>query len=200
MKLWLVRHAQPLVNGGVCYGALDLAADVSATLQAAQLLAQALPHGVHMVTSQLQRCELLAQTLCGIRPDLTYKNDVRLAEMNFGCFEGQHWDCIPRQALDDWTADFWQHRFGGVQSVAEFMAQVASVWDEVRLEALHQVWITHAGVIRAAHLLARGVRQVQHAAQWPLEAPGFGQWCTLNVDLDPASSAIGDGCVSKWRT
>ncbi len=197
MKLWLVRHALPLVDSGVCYGALDVAADASATLQAAGKLAQALPHGVRVVSSPLQRCELLAHTLCGLRPDLAYKTDHRLAEINFGCFEGQRWDAMPRQALDNWTADFWQHRFGGVQSVAEFMAQVASVWDEAVLGPQHQVWITHAGVIRAAHLLARGVRQVQHAAQWPLDAPAFGQWCVLNVAFDPALWANADDRVSK---
>jgi len=197
MKLWLVRHAQPLVESGVCYGALDVAADAAATLQAARSLAQAMPEGVPLVSSPLQRCELLAQTLCGLRPDLTYKTDVRLTEMNFGCFEGQRWDAMPRQALDDWTGDFWQHHFGGAQSVAEFMAQVASVWDEAVPGAQHQVWITHAGVIRVAHLLARGVRQVQHAAQWPLDAPAFGQWSVLNVALDPAMSAKSDDRVSK---
>ncbi len=187
ITLWLVRHAQPLVEGGVCYGALDVAADASATLQAAAKLAQTLPSGVQIRSSPLQRYELLAHTLCGLRPDFAYKTDPRLAEMNFGCFEGQRWDGMARQALDDWTADFWQHRFGGVQSVAEFMAQVASVWDEAKLGPAQQVWVTHAGVIRAAQLLARGVREVQHAAQWPLDAPAFGQWCTLITTPSTAS-------------
>ena len=53
---------------------------------------------------------------------------------------------------------------------------MAAAWDETR--ALHQasVWITHAGVIRAATLLARGQRQVQRADQWPVEAPSWGGW------------------------
>ncbi|MBK9441772.1 MAG: hypothetical protein IPN53_10860 [Comamonadaceae bacterium] len=59
------------------------------------------------------------------------------------------------------------------------------------------MWITHAGVIRTAHLLARSVRQVQHAAQWPLDAPGFGQWSVLTVALDPATLANSDDRVSK---
>ena len=33
MKLWLVRHAQPLVDAGVCYGRLDVAADPAATVR-----------------------------------------------------------------------------------------------------------------------------------------------------------------------
>ena len=32
--LWLVRHAQPLIESGICYGQLDVAADAGATFTA----------------------------------------------------------------------------------------------------------------------------------------------------------------------
>ena len=177
--IWLVRHAQPLVEAGVCYGAMDIAADPLAIQTAAQALAEVLPKGANLISSPLQRCERLAHTLCGFRPDFSYKIDERLCEMNFGQWEGQRWDTIPRQALTAWTDDFWQHRFGGKESVAEVMTRVASAWDEAVLPGQPQVWVTHAGVIRAASLLARGVRKVNHAQQWPAEAPGYGQWVCL---------------------
>ncbi len=183
MTLWLVRHAQPLVEAGVCYGALDLAADLLATRQAAGRLAQSLPQGLPVVSSPLQRCELLAQSLSALRPDLSYKTEAGLAEMDFGCFEGRRWAEVERQALDDWSADFWQYRFGGVQSVAGFMAQVGRVWDAACERGQDQVWITHAGVIRAARLLAQGVRRIDRAADWPLDAPGFGQVAVLAVPV-----------------
>lgn len=181
MKLWLVRHAQPLIAPGVCYGATDVAADDQATLQAAHALAQTLPAGVLLVSSQLQRCERLAHCLRGLRPDLAYKTDARLAEMNFGCWEGQRWDAIPQADFDHWVADFGEHRFGGQESVSEFMRRVACAWDETQRQGLDAVWITHAGVIRAASLLAQGVRQVAQAAQWPSDAPAFGGWWELQV-------------------
>lgn len=102
--------------------------------------------------------------------------------MNFGAFEGQRWDSISVQAYDDWTADFWQHRFGGAESVAEFMARVALAWRDARQAAAGkhpQVWITHAGVIRAATLLSKGIMEVHEAAQWPADAPAFGQACCI---------------------
>ncbi|MBB1077208.1 histidine phosphatase family protein [Rhodoferax sp. 4810] len=179
MTLTLVRHAQPLVAPGVCYGALDMPADAAATRQAALALAQNLPTGLKVTTSPLQRCELLTHILKGLRPDLAYKTDQNLAEMNFGSFEGQRWDSIPPAAFDAWTADFWQHRFGGAESVAEVMARVAGVWDEAVVSAQPQVWITHAGVIRAATLLAQGVRRIHQATDWPQAAPAFGQWLVL---------------------
>ncbi len=185
MNLWLVRHAKPLIDLGVCYGALDVPADPDANQQAAVALAQVLPKDANMICSPLQRCELLAQSIQGLRPDLTCKFDARLAEMNFGNFEGQRWDSIASQAFDAWMADFWQHRFGGQESVADFMARVASAWDDAQALGQTQVWITHAGVIRATRLLADGVRQINSAAQWPVHGPAFGQWCELRCEAFP---------------
>jgi alpha-ribazole phosphatase len=59
------------------------------------------------------------------------------------------------------------------------MQRVAGLWDEARAPAADTVWITHAGVIRAATLLQRGLRQITRADQWPTAAPGFGAWTVL---------------------
>ena len=118
--------------------------------------------------------------LLGLRPDLTRKKDLRLQEMDFGDWEGQRWDAIGPAALDAWVADFAQHRPGGGESVQAFMGRVAAVWDETWDEThADTVWITHAGVIRAATLLHRGLRQITRADQWPTATPGFGQWTVL---------------------
>lgn len=186
-QLWLVRHAQPLVASGVCYGALDLAADGAATRQAARELASTLPRGLCVHTSPLQRCKRLAQSLQALRPDLTLNVEPRLAEMNFGCHEGQRWDQIERSALDAWTANFWQHRFGGAESVSELMQRVAGVWDAAVQRGQPCVWVTHAGVIRAATLLAQGVRRVDDAALWPNTTLAFGK-CQL-LPLQAAADA-----------
>ena len=181
MKLWLARHAQPLIDSGLCYGALDVAADEPATQQAARALAALLPQGAHLIASNLQRCELLTHCLRGLRPDLACKSDARLAEMDFGRWEGQRWDRIPQAAFDRWTADFGSHRFGGKESVDELMQRVAGAWDDAQRLGVDTVWVTHAGVIRAASLLARGVRQVAQADQWPREAPAFGRWIEIEL-------------------
>jgi alpha-ribazole phosphatase len=176
---WLVRHAAPLVERGVCYGALDVPADPLATQIVAQALAQQLPQHAQLHTSPLQRCELLTHTLCALRPDLSYKKDARLAEMNFGTWEGQPWDRINAEALAQWTANFWQYRAGGGENVAEVMARVVAAWADTQAgcqAGQAQVWITHAGVVRAASLLAKGVFEIHDAALWPSDAPAYGQW------------------------
>lgn len=177
--IWLVRHAQPLIAPGVCYGALDVPADAEATRQAARSLAQRLPPGAQAQVSPLLRCQQLAQALQTLRPDVSCRTEQRLAEMNFGAWEGQRWDALPPDAFDAWISDFWRHRVGGGECVADFMGRVAEVWDEavsVCLPDVPQVWLTHAGVIRAARLIASGQREVHAAADWPAAAPGYGQW------------------------
>ena len=181
MKLWLVRHAQPLLESGVCYGALDIAADRQATHAAALCLAHVLPLAVELISSTLQRCEQVTQCLCGLRPDLICNFDKRLVEMNFGQWEGQRWDDIARAQLDGWTSDFANWHRGGAECVAEFMARVGAVWDETKASNQPTVWITHAGVIRAANCIAQGRSQMGQASQWPVAAPAWGQWQALQL-------------------
>lgn len=175
--IWLVRHAQPLIASGVCYGALDVPADALATQQAASGLAPRLPTGARVLVSPLLRCQQLAQALHLLRPDLFFDTEQRLAEMNFGAWEGQCWDALPPEAFEAWTNNFWQHRVGGGECVADFMTRVAEVWDAAvaaSLPGVSQVWLTHAGVMRAARLIASGQREVRSVGDWPAAAPGFG--------------------------
>lgn len=187
MTFCLVRHAQPLIAPGVCYGQLDVAPEPQATQDCAQALAKVLPAQTRVISSPLQRCEQLAQELIGLRPDLMLKVDRRLQEMNFGEWEGRAWNEIARSELETWTQHFADHRAGQQgESVAQFMARVASIFDELPTSG-DTLWITHAGVIRAAQLLAQGVREVTRADQWPVDAPAYGQWCKLSLPQTPSS-------------
>lgn len=166
MKLWLVRHARPLVEPGVCYGALDLAADPTATQEAGADLAAQLPAHVPVLCSPLRRCTELAGVLHALRPDLAWRVDPRLREMDFGCWEGVRWSAIAQEAFVPWMADFHAHRFGGRDCVGDLMDRVAQALSET---SQHDecVWITHAGVIRAASLLKRGVSRLKAPGDWP---------------------------------
>ena len=181
MTLWLVRHAQPLIDKGVCYGQLDVRADPLETRQCAGMLRNVLPTGTLLLTSPLQRCELLAQEMIGLQPDLLVKKDTRLQEMNFGQWEGRPWADIDVAELTAWTDDFANYRAGTTgESVMQFMARVASAFDELD-PSRDSIWVTHAGVIRAATLIAQGIRHISRADQWPLNAPAYGQWRKLTT-------------------
>jgi len=180
VTLWLVRHAQPLVEAGICYGALDLAADPAATTRTARALAEALPAGIVLRSSPLQRCTRLAKALLALRADLSLQTDARLAEMNFGRWEGRAWDALPRAELDAWTADFAHYRAGGLgESVHQVMERVGQALDDARCSGRDQVWITHGGVVKAASLLARGVCRVENPCDWPSQGLSWGQWCQM---------------------
>ena len=181
-RLWLVRHAAPLVAPGTCYGALDVPADAQTTRAAAERLATALPPGARVAHSTLQRCELLAHELQALRPDLTLTPDARLREMDFGCWEGKTWDAIGKSAIDTWVAGFATHAPGGGESLAHMLHRVAAALQTAREWRTNQraedvVWITHAGVARCvAWLQERGESALPRSEDWPVAAPGWGEW------------------------
>jgi alpha-ribazole phosphatase len=181
VKLWLVRHAATLAPAGQCYGRLDIDADPAATETAAEQVHRTLPPHVTLRTSPARRCLALAQALQQSRPGCDVQIDPRLQEMDFGAWEGHSWDAIGEPALSRWTADFARHAPGGGESVTALLDRVASALDDARVLGSEQAWITHAGVIRAARLLARGVRRVDAARDWPDGRVPFGgvEWIVL---------------------
>ena len=53
--------------------------------------------------------------------------------------------------------------------------------DQMQQPDENQVWITHAGVARAAQLLSQGIQSADSASQWPKDAPGYGQWWCVEI-------------------
>lgn len=139
MILHLVRHPKPVVEPGICYGRLDLPAESPETV-AAQLRRE-ISAGLPVWSSPLRRCRELAECLHG-QPIF----DERLVEMDFGNWEGQSWDDIPRRELDAWAADVAAYAPPGGESPLALqqraLAFVAS------LTVPQAVIVTHAGVIR----------------------------------------------------
>lgn len=183
MKLWLLRHARVTLEAGLCYGASDVPADPDLTRQAAEAAAALLPPGLPVRVSGLGRARQLARELQQLRPDLgAATTDPRLNEMDFGQWELQRWDAIPRVAFDTWMADFAHHRFGGAESTQQIIERVADAMDDLREQAVPEVvCVTHAGVIRAAQFVAtHGRGPIVYASQWPREAPEPGGWMALD--------------------
>lgn len=193
--LWLVRHAAVQAEPGLCYGRSEVPADAAATAAAAAALAPRLPRGAALRVSPLGRCQQLAEALRALRPDLQGRLDARLAEMDFGAWELRRWAEIERAAFDAWLADFADARPGGGESVRAFMQRVGAAWDEAVRGAAgtdggDEVWLTHAGVLRAARLLHAGVRCPVRAADWPREAAPFGAALCLRL---PGAGDRGNG-------
>jgi alpha-ribazole phosphatase len=192
--LWVIRHAQPLVAKGVCYGASNIAADPAATDEAALALAKVLPLGISVSCSPLLRCEQLMTALRRHRADLSFKTEPRITEMDFGVWEMQRWDDISPAELAAWTDGFAHYRVGGSgESVAMVMERVEAALGAVLDSA---AWITHAGVSCALALLAQRrqllageAHRAIRASGWPAASLGLGQW--RRFALCPAQSRAG---------
>jgi alpha-ribazole phosphatase len=185
MKLWLLRHAQVQVEPGVCYGVSDVPASESDTLKAAEAFAVHPAQGCLVWSSPLSRAWVLGKALCQRREDMTQLHaDARLCEMNFGVWEMQTWESIPKAAMDAWVTDFAYHRFGGGESTQQVIDRVRRVLDDARaLNVPEMVWVTHAGVIRAIqYVIDTSVEcTIINANQWPVHAPSYGEWIALEV-------------------
>lgn len=148
MVLILVRHTTPQVAPGICYGRTDL--DVSDTFEnEAGKVACALPSFIRIVTSPLRRCVKLADHLSQ-QTGVPIRHDPRLAEMDFGTWEGCLWSKIPRHELDHWAQDFLHARPHGGESVAMLRARIQQAFGEIETSQGPTLVVTHAGVIRAA--------------------------------------------------
>ncbi|MCA1858416.1 histidine phosphatase family protein [Massilia oculi] len=178
MRLVLVRHPQPDIAPGICYGRTDVVVSAAAlSLVAGKLRQAGLPGTLPVYASPLTRCTALAGRLA-VLPTL----DARLAEMDFGAWEMQSWEAIPRAEVDAWAADLLHYRPGGGENVLEVADRVAAFRDE--LQASHHpeaLLICHAGTIRLLRALHAGgsVEQAAQRAAASAHRIGYGEVIVL---------------------
>lgn len=157
MKLHLIRHPKPDIPEGLCYGRTDVPADAACLDELIARLRARWRSGAHpaplkVFSSPLQRCAHVARALAGNPwPEPVF--DARLAEMDFGHWEGQLWPDIPKAELDAWRADFIALPPPGGESVAQ-MAERAAAFAREHLPSAptapdtEVVVVTHAGIIQ----------------------------------------------------
>ncbi|TFW27373.1 histidine phosphatase family protein [Duganella callida] len=163
MELILVRHPQPLVAPGVCYGRTDLAVAPELLQQTGAALRAMLPADAPLYSSPLRRCAELA-TLLSPRP----RHDARLAEIDFGAWEMRPWDDIPRADIDAWAADMVHYRPGGGESVLRMAERIASFYNDLQRqpdEGGQIVVICHAGAMRLLSACHAGLAPAEMARQ-----------------------------------
>lgn len=171
MRLHLIRHPKPSIEPGICYGQLEILAKIEMA-EIARLRAE-LPPGLPLWSSPLLRCRHLAEQLHA-QPII----DDRLAEMNFGDWEGRPWDDIPRQELDAWAADLAGYAPPGGESPRALQRRVLAF--VASLTVPEAVIVTHAGVIRT--LLADWLDLADD--EWLTVAPDFLSVTTVERDAN----------------
>lgn len=146
MLIHLIRHTTPDIKSGVCYGQKDLHLANSFEQEKAVILQQ-LEHSYDTVfSSPLQRCQQLANAL----PTDNLKLEKSLMEVNFGDWEGKHWDNIPRSESQAWADDFINIAPPNGESLLQMQQRVQGFIDQ-NLQPQNDkrvAIVTHAGVIR----------------------------------------------------
>ncbi len=151
-RLVAIRHAPPK-SAGICYGRADVEV-ADADEDALRRLRGALPHELDdaVWSSPSARCCTLATALAGER----FTIDPRLAELDFGRWEGRAWEAIHREepaALARWSADYARVPPPGGETLAALEGRVRDFVRTLAPSGRH-VLVTHAGVIRCLWVLA----------------------------------------------
>ena len=162
-----LRHPQPAVDPGICYGQTDLDITATGREQIAQAL-QATPPVARLVASPALRCRDLALGLAernGIEPIF----DERLWEMHMGEWEGLPWVQIPREHSDPWLKDPFNLPTPGGESFRDVQLRVLAAIAEIGATK-DTVLVCHAGPIRAVQMAWYGLSFREAFASTPAYA------------------------------
>ncbi|WP_438005263.1 histidine phosphatase family protein [Sorangium sp. So ce321] len=171
------RHA-PVPLAGVCYGRLDVAAELSAEAVATTIERALGGLGLRpraIWSSPLSRCAGPAAELAA-RLGAPHAVDERLLEIAYGAWEGRAWSDIERDdpiAYAAWL-DGWE-RAGppGGESAIDVEARVRSFWRALDatpgasggavdpIGARPHLLVAHAGVLRALRVVACGASWIE---------------------------------------
>lgn len=170
MGLTLLRHTRPDVAESICYGRTDLSLPAGAEADIAAALNGLADVPTAIVSSPAVRCRRLAEA-AAVRFSLEFKTLPALWEMDFGQWEGLAWADVPRGELDAWAADFHNACPHGGESVADMVARVMPVLQELRSHP-NTLVVCHAGVQKVAAAM------MDQPEPWSLTVP-YGQWIAM---------------------
>ncbi|MCG4260249.1 histidine phosphatase family protein [Acetobacter senegalensis] len=152
----LVRHAPVLLPEGVCYGRQDVALRPGWEGLASGLavLAQGAVCRV-IYSSPAMRCREMAQKLAAAT-GMELKIDDRLAELDFGRWEGMNWQEISRAQLDEWAADPARFAPPGGESGMALSQRARAFWQDIKDAGVPACVLSHGGPLRVLSALAEG--------------------------------------------
>jgi alpha-ribazole phosphatase len=158
MRLYLVRHPEPVVEPETCYGSSDLGAKPEQCARVCASLLASLPKDVSIFSSPSRRCAELAEKLARGLGQQELVFDQRLADIDYGYWELQPWSAIPHTEIDAWVKDVVNYRPGGGESMLQMAARVRAFHEELLLNPCAAATvICHAGTVRMLMACQRGL-------------------------------------------
>lgn len=163
----LVRHAPVQVAQGVCYGRQDVALSPGweSIVSGLSVLAKGAVCQV-LYSSPAQRCWQMAQRLAQ-SAGMELRVDHRLAELNFGKWEGVRWQDIDRILLDEWAQDPAGFAPPEGESGQDLYQRIQSFWREVRQREENVCVLSHGGPLRLLSAFAGGYQPQLLAPSMP---------------------------------
>jgi alpha-ribazole phosphatase len=150
MEIYLVRHTETICEKGICYGQsdMDLAEPFDSVFK--NILSQ-LPSEAIIFSSPLKRCVTLAKYIQNTIKTISYEEDKRLMEMNFGDWEMKNWDNIPQEQLNPWMEDFVNVKVSNGESFVDLHERTDEFLSEIKSKKIScpVIIVTHAGIIRS---------------------------------------------------
>ncbi|WP_029272323.1 alpha-ribazole phosphatase [Flavobacterium sp. KJJ] len=150
MEIYLVRHTETICEKGICYGQSDvnLAEPFESVFQ--NIISQ-LPSEAILFTSPLKRCTILAKHIQNKIKIISYQEDKRLMEMNFGDWEMKNWNDIPPEQLNPWMEDFVNIQVSNGESFVDLHQRSGDFLSKQisKEETKPIIIVAHAGVVRS---------------------------------------------------
>ncbi|MCP1242984.1 phosphoglycerate mutase [Acetobacter lambici] len=163
----LVRHAPVLLPEGVCYGRQDVALRPGweKIVSGLSVLAKGAVCRV-LYSSPAQRCREMAQRLAQAS-GMELRVDPRLAELDFGRWEGLRWQDIERRQLDEWARDPSGFAPPGGESGLALCQRATDFWQDMHHKGEATCVLSHGGPLRILSALAAGERPELLAPSMP---------------------------------
>jgi alpha-ribazole phosphatase len=183
LSVW--RHPQPAGVQGRCIGHTDVPVDRRKSKRLAHRMrawARRERAPKIVTTSPLRRGSDVGRWLASW--GWSHRVDARLAELDFGDWDGQRWEQIGAAAVDAWCADFVNHRPGDGEPVAALLERCAAFIADQHDHASACV-VGHAGWISAALWQQRRGSEQPRAETWP-SAVKYGERVCLMSGATPA--------------
>lgn len=191
LDIYFLRHTEPLIDAGICYGQLDCDVSESYVEQFLKIKQFFLTTNIDVIySSPLLRCAKLAEDLASTRSELSINYLGALKEIHFGDWEGMKWDDIPRANIDEWNKNRLHFKFPNGESPWEFTQRVLAAYSTLlnasqflQKEKTVIVVVAHAGVIRAllANILSLTFTQSLNIS---LDKPSISYCSFNNGELD----------------
>ncbi len=148
MKISLIRHTTLQIPEGICYGQSDVDVSERFNDELDKLKPKLINDEFHAIyASPLQRCSKLAHALN--LGDVMH--DHRLKELDFGDWEMQPWNDMPRDYFDEWAQNYAELAPPNGETFTQLQQRGVMFLNEMlnKHAQQHIAVVSHGGMIRA---------------------------------------------------